>query len=99
MSYFPYTRFDFLVSENYYYPLTFEYGDRDKDSIVVSDEQGISKALEYGSDYTLECDKINILYPSKLNQKYLLDITKIYDRNNSFIDFFGVLTLPSNKSK
>ena len=89
MSYFPYTRFDFLVSENYYYPLTFEYDDRDKVSIVVSDEKGVSKALEYGSDYTLEGDKINILYPQGLNQKYLLDITKIYA-----IRFSGICETP-----
>lgn len=89
MSYFPYTRFDFLTTENYYYPLTFEYDDRDKVSIIVSDEKGVSKALEYGSDYTLEGDKINILYPSKLNQKYLLDITKIYA-----IRFSGICETP-----
>ena len=56
---------------------------------LFSDEKGVSKALEYESDYTLEGDKINILYPQGLNQKYLLDITKIYA-----IRFSGICETP-----
>lgn len=79
MDYFPYTRFDFKSSENYYYPLTFSYDDNtDKVRIIVADAKGVSYVLSYGTDYTLEGDRINILTPGNLALKYSIDITKIF---------------------
>lgn len=79
MAYFPYTRFDFKSSENYYFPLTFSYdNDTEKVRVIVADEKGTSYPLTYGADYTIEGDRIYIIAPLKLPMKYNLDITKIF---------------------
>lgn len=79
MDYFPYTRFDFKSSENYYYPLTFSYDNNaDKVRVIIADAKGVSYVLSYGTDYTLEGDRINILAPIKLPMKYGIDITKVF---------------------
>ncbi len=78
MSYFPYTRFDFNSTQNYYYPLTFDYVDNNTVIVIISDASGQSKTLEYGTDYTLEGAQINILNPGTLETKYSLTITKIF---------------------
>lgn len=79
MDYFPYTRFDFNSTQNYYYPLTFDYdNDRDKVRVIVADAKGVSYTLDYGLDYTLESDVINVIAPSSLPRKYQIDITKIF---------------------
>lgn len=89
MAYFPYSRFDFDASRNYYYPLTFDYDSKDKVSVIVSDEKGKSVSLTEGADYTLEGDRINLLSPKTLSTKHSLTITKIFA-----IRFSGICVTP-----
>lgn len=78
MAYFPYTRFDFSSSVNYYSPLTFDYSDTSKVKVIISDADGKSEKLTYGTDYTLESSRIKINSPSTLGSKYSMTITKLF---------------------
>lgn len=90
MAYFPYSRFDFELDKQYYYPLAFDYDDVDKVIVIVSDTTGRSSSLTRGDDYTLDGDRINILLtPTQLCRKYSLEITKIFA-----IRFSGICVTP-----
>ncbi len=90
MAYFPYSRFDFALDKQYYYPLSFDYDNNDKVNVVVADETGRSSSLTEGDDYTLEGDRINLLVtPRQLCRKYNLTITKVFA-----IRFSGICVTP-----
>ena len=78
MAYFPYTRFDFDSTVNYYSPLTFDYTDTDEVKVIISDVNGNSEKLTYGIDYTLESSRIKINSPDTLGTKYSMTATKLF---------------------
>ena len=75
---YPYSRFDFDSTQNYYSPITFEYSENSDVKVIISDASGQSTVLTYGTDYTLENSRINLLDPSNLSTKYSLTITKLF---------------------
>lgn len=89
MKYFPYSRFDFNSNTTYYSPLSFKYDGREQVRVIISNVEGVAYSLEYGSDYTLEGDKIKMLKPSTLEKKYKITPTKIFA-----VRFSGICDTP-----
>ena len=75
---YPYSRFDFDSTQNYYSPITFEYSENSDVKVIISDASGQSMVLTYGTDYTLEDSQIHLLDASSLNDKYSLTISKLF---------------------